>query len=104
MGTRFLRHFFEPHSVAVIGASEKPHSMGGMVLGNLLEAGFPGALWAVNPRGYATVHGVSCVKRIGELPAIPDLAILCNPVEGVPRSIEALGKLGVRAALDCLFL
>ncbi|OLO11372.1 GNAT family N-acetyltransferase [Chromohalobacter japonicus] len=99
MGTRFLRHFFEPHSVAVIGASEKPHSMGGMVLGNLREAGFSGTLWAVNPRGYDTVYGVTCVKRIADLPAVPDLAILCNPVEGVPRSIEALGKLGARAAL-----
>ncbi|UYG09561.1 bifunctional acetate--CoA ligase family protein/GNAT family N-acetyltransferase [Halomonas sp. M4R1S46] len=99
MSTRFLHHFFEPRTIAVIGASEKPHSMGGLVIRNLQEGGFPGTIWAVNPKGYERVHGAPCVSRISRLPETPDLAVLCSPVATVPRTIGQLGKLGVRAAL-----
>ena len=99
MGTRFLRNFFEPASIVVIGASEKPHSLGGQVLRNLLEGGFKGALTVVNPKGYETVHGVACVKRVSELEQVPDLAILCSPPDTLPRVVEKLGRRGVKAAL-----
>lgn len=99
MGTRFLRHFFEPASLAVIGASEKPHSMGGLVIRNLQEGGFPGDIWAVNPKGYAAVFGQRCVKSITELPAVPDLAVICTPVATTPKLIEQLGRFGVKAAM-----
>nr|WP_297456904.1 bifunctional acetate--CoA ligase family protein/GNAT family N-acetyltransferase [uncultured Halomonas sp.] len=99
MGTRFLRHFFEPASLAVIGASEKPHSMGGLVIRNLQESGFPGAIWAVNPKGYDTVFGQRCVASVSALPSVPDLAVLCTPVATIPKSIEQLGKIGVKAAM-----
>ncbi|RTR05018.1 bifunctional acetate--CoA ligase family protein/GNAT family N-acetyltransferase [Halomonas nitroreducens] len=99
MSTRFLHHFFEPRTIAVIGASEKPHSMGGLVMRNLREGGFPGTLWAVNPKGYDRVFGEPCVTRVSQLPEVPDLAVICSPVETVPRLIDRLGRLGVRAAL-----
>lgn len=99
MGTRFLRHFFEPRSLAVIGASEKPYSMGGLVIRNLQEAGFPGPVWAVNPKGYDAVYGRPCVKRVRDLPEAPDLAVVCSPVDSVPRLIEQLGRFGIKAAL-----
>ncbi len=99
MGMRFLRNFFEPTSIAVIGASEKTHSLGGQVLRNLLEGGFKGTLVVVNPKGYDTVHGVPCVRRISELDTMPDLAILCSPAETLPRIVEKLGRRGVKAAL-----
>lgn len=99
MGTRFLRHFFEPRSLAVIGASEKPYSMGGLVIRNLQEAGYPGAVWAVNPKGYAAVYDRPCVKRVRDLPEAPDLAVVCSPVDSVPCLIEQLGRRGIKAAL-----
>ena len=99
MGMRFLRNFFEPTSIAVIGASEKTQSLGGQVLRNLLEGGFKGTLVVVNPKGYDTVHGVPCVRRISELDTMPDLAILCSPAETLPRIVEKLGRRGVKAAL-----
>jgi acetyltransferase len=99
MSTRFLHHFFSPHSIAVVGASEKPHSMGGIVIRTLLEGGFPGALWAVNPKGYASVHGVEGVARVSDLPRVPDLAVVCAPIDRVPTIIARLGRCGVRAAL-----
>nr|WP_283101679.1 bifunctional acetate--CoA ligase family protein/GNAT family N-acetyltransferase [Halomonas populi] len=85
--------------MAVIGASEKPNSLGGLVLRNVQEAGFPGQVWAVNPKGYATVFGQTCVRRVDDLPEVPDLAIICSPVRSVPRLIEQLGNLGVKATL-----
>lgn len=99
MSTRFLRHFFEPRTLVIVGASEKSHSMGGQVIRNLLDAGFPGRIWAVNPKGYAEVYGQPCVKRVSELPEAPDLAVVCSPVETVPRLIEQLGACGVKAVM-----
>ncbi|WP_252108779.1 MULTISPECIES: bifunctional acetate--CoA ligase family protein/GNAT family N-acetyltransferase [unclassified Halomonas] len=99
MSTRFLHHFFEPQTIAVFGASGKPESLGGLVLGNLQEGGFKGKLWAVNLKGYDEVFGVPCFASINELPAPPGLAVICSPVEGAPALIQALGKKGVRAAL-----
>ncbi|WP_110708986.1 bifunctional acetate--CoA ligase family protein/GNAT family N-acetyltransferase [Salinicola sp. CR57] len=99
MATQFLRRFFAPRSLVVIGASPKPESMGGIVLQNLLQAGFAGPVWAINPRGYQEVHGVTCFRRIADLPEIPDLAIVCSPLSGVPAVLERLGRRQVRAAL-----
>ncbi len=99
MSTRFLRYFFEPKTLAVIGASEKTHSMGGLVIRNLIDSGFPGNIWAVNPKGYASVHDKPCVRRVQDLPEVPDLAVVCSPVASLPRLIEQLGRFGVRAAM-----
>ncbi|EWG98885.1 hypothetical protein Q427_28095 [Halomonas sp. BC04] len=99
MGTRFLRHFFEPRTIAVIGASEKPQSIGGLVIRNLQEAGFPGSIWAVNLKGYASVFGQPCVSRIRDLPETPDLAVICTPAHSLPKVITRLGRLGVKATL-----
>lgn len=99
MATQFLRRFFAPRSLVVIGASPKPESIGGGVLQNLLQSVFPGPLWVVNPRGYKEVHGVTCFRRIADLPETPDLAVICSPLEGVPEVLERLGEKQVRAAL-----
>lgn len=73
--------------------------MGGLVVCNLQEGGFPGAIHVVNPSGYEQVHGVPCVSRVSELPFVPDMAVICSPVATVPPLIEALGRIGVRAAM-----
>jgi len=99
LSTRFLHHFFEPRTLAVFGASEKPASLGGLVLRNIQEGGFKGPLWAVNLKGYSQVFGVPCVSRVSELPEVPDLAVVCSPIEGVPSLIKKLGQYGVKAAL-----
>ncbi|MGO2148591.1 MULTISPECIES: bifunctional acetate--CoA ligase family protein/GNAT family N-acetyltransferase [Halomonas] len=99
MSTRFLHHFFEPRTLAVFGASEKPASLGGLVLNNLQEGGFKGTLWAVNPKGYDQVFGVPCFSSVADLPEAPDLAVVCSPIKGVPKLIKRLGEFGVKAAL-----
>ena len=99
MSTRFLHHFFEPRTLAVFGASEKSASLGGLVLANLQEGSFKGTLWAVNPKGYDQVFGVPCFRSVVDLPEVPDLAVVCTPIDGVPALIERLGQFGVKAAL-----
>ncbi|MAC46498.1 bifunctional acetate--CoA ligase family protein/GNAT family N-acetyltransferase [Oceanospirillum beijerinckii] len=101
MGTRSLKHFFEPKSIAVFGASEKDFSMGGQVIRNLQDSQFPGKLFAVNIKGYDHVFDVPCFNCAEAMVEhlLPDLAIICSPPEAIPDLVGRLGKLGVKAAL-----
>ena len=49
MGQHYLRMLFSPKSVAVIGASDRPNAVGQVVFRNMLESGYQGSLYAVNP-------------------------------------------------------
>ena len=73
MPVRNLDKVFQPQSVAVIGASQKNASVGGMVLKNLIHAGFPGPIYPVNPK-YETLHDLRCYSSINEIDAPIDLA------------------------------
>ncbi|TVP56600.1 MAG: GNAT family N-acetyltransferase [Halomonadaceae bacterium] len=99
MTTRHLDRLFNPRTIALLGASERPANLGGMVLRNLMASGFPGQLYVVNRHEYGTVHGVACVRRLSKLPLVPDLAIICTPPETVPKLVRQLGELGVRVAI-----
>lgn len=99
MSTKYLKRFFKPRSITVFGASEKPESMGGMVLKNLLDSEFAGDLSVVNPEDYTSVYGVECYASISALPKMPDLAIICAPPDTVPDIVRKLGAHMVRAAL-----
>lgn len=98
MSVRNLQFLFGPRSVAVIGASEKPHSIGATVLRNLIEARFEGAIWPVNPK-YRTLEGLKVIGSVTDLSAAPDLAIICTPPDTIPAIIKQLGKLGTKAAI-----
>ena len=99
MGTRALEQIFTPSSVAVIGASDKPGSLGGAVLRNLLHAKFAGPIYPVNARGYRKVSGLRSYTRISQLPTHVDLAIICTPADTVDKIIEALAKAKIPAAV-----
>lgn len=99
MGTRWLERFFEPSKIAVIGASERPSSMGGAVIQNLKSAAFKGSIYAVNIRRYKSVHGVPCISKIGRLPQDVDLAIICTPAHTIEKIIKQLGRHGIRAVI-----
>lgn len=98
MSIRNLDHLFAPASVALIGASAKPHSVGATVLANLLAAGFAGPLYAVNPK-YRELGDLPCHASVAALPQTPDLAIICTPPDTVPGLIAELGDRGTRAAI-----
>jgi len=95
---RNLDALFRPKSVAVIGASERPGSTGAMVWARLLEGGFEGPLWPVNPR-YETLSGHPVIGDVGDLPQAPTVALICTPAPSWPSIIHKLGGLGTRAAI-----
>ncbi len=98
MSVRNLEHLFRPRSVAVIGASDRPLSIGSLLIRNLREAGFEGPIWPVNRR-HATVAGTQAWRSVSELPQTPELAVICTPPKTVPGIIAELGERGTRAAI-----
>lgn len=75
MGPHYLSKLFNPQSVAVFGASDRPESVGANALQNLLKAGYQGALYPINPK-HDTVQNQACYKNIADLPEIPELAVI----------------------------
>jgi acetyltransferase len=98
MSIRNLDKMFNPRSVAVFGATDKPHSVGAALMGNLLRAGFTGPVVPVNPHATA-VHGIMCYRDVNSLPLTPDLAVIATPPDTVPALIEELGRRGTRAVV-----
>ena len=98
MSIRNLDQMFRPRSVAVVGASDKPRSVGSALMANLLQAGFSGPILPVNPRA-AAVHGIVAYKDVASLPAAPDLAVIATPPDTVASLIAELGSRGTRAAV-----
>jgi acetyltransferase len=98
MSVRNLDKVFRPQSIAVIGASARPKSVGAALMGNLMSGGFDGPIMPVNPRSVA-LHGVMTYKDIASLPMTPDLAVIATPPDTVPALIDELGKRGTRAAV-----
>ena len=91
-----LESFFQPESVAVLGASARPGSIGGTVLRNIAEGGFEGPLYAVNRSG-ESVAGVPGCASVEDLPEPVDLAIVCLPAELVRDAAEGALSRGTRA-------
>ncbi|MFM0055689.1 GNAT family N-acetyltransferase [Paraburkholderia phytofirmans] len=98
MTVRNLDALFRPKSVAVIGASERPGSTGEMVWTRVLDGGFDGPLWPVNPK-YETLGGHAVIHDAGDLPEAPTVALICTPAATWPGIIHKLGGLGTRAAI-----
>ncbi|MFE8072039.1 bifunctional acetate--CoA ligase family protein/GNAT family N-acetyltransferase [Marinobacteraceae bacterium S3BR75-40.1] len=99
MSTRYLEALFNPRSIVIVGASERPDNLGGMVLRNLMASDFPGELLVVNRHDYDNVHGIPCLRKVSRIRSRPDLAIICTPPETVPKIIRQLGEMGVKTAM-----
>ena len=91
-----LRSFFEPTSVAVVGASPRRGTIGGELFRNVLEGDFTGAAYPVNPKG-AAVAGVRGYASVAEIPDPVDLAVIAVPGEHVLAAAEDALRHGVRA-------
>jgi acetyltransferase len=98
MSVRHLDALFAPRSVAVAGVSARPGNLGAIVLRNLRAAGFGGPIWAVN-RHAGEIDGTEVFASVADLPAVPDLAVLCTPATVVPRVVEEFARKGTRAAI-----
>jgi len=93
-----MREIFYPGSVAVIGVSAKPDNLGRNIVGNLVEYGFNGVVYAVGPSG-GTIETRRIYPTVLDIPDSVDLAVIMTPAKTVPGILEQCGQKGVRWAI-----
>jgi len=90
-----LRPLFAPRSVALVGASARPGTVGAGILASLRRHGYTGRIYPVNPK-HARLEDLPCYPTVEDLPQIPDLVIIAVPSAHVPDVLDACGRRGVR--------
>ncbi|MBF9195681.1 bifunctional acetate--CoA ligase family protein/GNAT family N-acetyltransferase [Microvirga terrestris] len=98
MSTYRLDKLLAPRSIAVVGASPRPGSLGLTFLRNLIAGGFEGDIVSVNPH-HVEIEGRACFPSLAELPEVPDLIVVAVPPERVLGVIEEAGRVGVSVAV-----
>ncbi|HEY4492780.1 MAG TPA: GNAT family N-acetyltransferase, partial [Acidobacteriota bacterium] len=93
-----LRPFFKPKSVAVVGASREPGSLGYQIVHNLVNTGFKGEVYPINPHA-DLIDNVRAYHEIGKVPVPVDLAIIVVPARYVLEVVEDCALHGVRAVV-----
>ena len=94
----YLTPLLEPQSIAVIGASETPGSIGVTLARNMLDTNYQGKLFFVNP-GHQTIFGRHSFPSPASIPQRIDLAVICTKPATVPAIVEACGRAGTRSAI-----
>ena len=98
MSTRQLERAFQPKSLALVGASDRPSSTGRAVLDNIVSAGFPGPIHVVHPR-HEEIAGRKAFKELRDIPEPPDLVIVVAPKENVAQIVNEAADIGVPAVI-----
>lgn len=98
MTIRNLTPAMRPRSIALVGASEREGSVGTIVLRNVLDGGFEGEVYPINPK-YGELMGRRCYRSAADLPQAPDLAVVMTPPSVVPTVIGELGAAGCKGAV-----
>ena len=93
-----LDAIFAPRSIALVGASEKPDSLGRNLMTNLVVNTFGGAVYPINPKRHS-VLGVKAYPTLSDAPGAIDLAVISTPAPTVPAIIRECAALGVRGAV-----
>ena len=90
-----LEAFFKPRSIAVIGASREERKVGHKIFRNLIDSGFPGKLYPINPHA-EEILGFKCYKSVLDVPSEIDLSVIAVPAKIVPLVAEECGEKGVK--------
>ncbi|MDD2933351.1 MAG: bifunctional acetate--CoA ligase family protein/GNAT family N-acetyltransferase [Methylotenera sp.] len=98
MSQHHLKPLFAPKSVAVFGASDRIDAVGQIVFQNMLQSGYQGALYPINPTR-AEIQGCKAYASISQIAEPVELAVIATPPQSVPDIIEACGKHNVKAAV-----
>ena len=88
-----VEHVLQPRSVAIVGASRRPGSIGAAVMANLVAGGFTGPIYPINPHA-STIEGLPAYASLREVPETPELAVVGVPaaqVVDVARDCAAAG-------------
>jgi len=87
-----------PESVAVVGASSQPGKVGYEILNNIINDGFTGAVYPINPKA-DVILGKKCYKNLTEVPGAVDLAVVVIPRDFVIPTLKEMGEKGTKAAI-----
>ena len=90
-----MRRFFEPRSIAVVGASRRRGTIGGELLRNLLDSEFPGPVYPVSP--HEVVQSVPAYTSVTSIPGPVDLAVIAVPATAVVQVVDECASKGVGA-------
>ena len=93
-----INKIFYPQSIAVIGASRSPGSVGYSLLANIIDSRFQGIVYPVNPRARG-ILGIKCYPNVIEIPDVVDLAIIIVPAGIVPDILEECGQKSIKGAV-----
>ena len=91
-----VRSFLEPRAVAIVGASRRRGTIGGEVFHNMLDAGFGGVVYPVNPAA-EVIQAVRAYPSVSDIPGEVDLAVIAVPAESVAEAARACARKGVPA-------
>jgi len=95
---RQLDAVLRPKSVAVIGASTSPDKIGYEILKNIIDSGFEGAVYPINPKAEVILDR-ACHKSVKNIAEPPDLAVIIIPARFVPQAVQECGEAGVKGAV-----
>ncbi|MGR8941344.1 MAG: bifunctional acetate--CoA ligase family protein/GNAT family N-acetyltransferase [Gammaproteobacteria bacterium] len=98
MGPHYLSRFFTPKSIAIVGASERPDSVGQRLLLNMQQAGFTGGIYPVNPK-HKTLLGYKVYGDLNSIPEDLDLVVIATPASTVPGIMRQCGEKGVSSVI-----
>lgn len=93
-----MRRLFEPHSVAVIGASDDPKKIGHSIMRNIIDGGYPGAVYPVNPRGME-ILGHPAFRRVEDIQDPVDVAVIAIPAREVVAAVQSCAEKGIKHVL-----
>ena len=93
-----LEKFFNPKSVAIVGASTQKTKVGYEILLNMIQAGFPGKVFPVNNK-VESIEGLKCYPDLPSIGEVPDMVVIVVPAPVVPAIMLQCGKLGVKAVI-----
>jgi len=93
-----FENFFSPKSVAIVGASQKEGKVGYEILKGMIEAGFDGNIFPINPKA-ESIQGLKCYGDLESIGQTPDLVIIIVPAKVVPGIMQQCAKVGVKAVI-----
>ncbi len=93
-----MEHFFNPKSIAVIGANNKQGAIGSALIDNLVDGGYSGTVIPVNPN-HELIHGLKAYGSITEVDPPPELAIIATPIATAPEIVRQCVRAGTQAVI-----
>lgn len=93
-----LERMFGARSVALVGASARAGSVGAVTLEQLVDGGYTGEIFPVNPR-YSELHGRRCFPSLSDIPEPVELAVIAVPDRALVEQVELAAVTGIRAAV-----